>query len=133
MLEVRSLRKSYDSTPAVRDVSFTIKPSEILGYLGSNGAGKSTTVKMLIGLMEPSDGSIFYQGRSVRSLRASAPEPGFVVGILGDVPCSRWFLDCRLSVQLFAGRLDDQSATPTLVNAHFGCGIWCQWQDDGLA
>jgi ABC-2 type transport system ATP-binding protein len=66
MLEARLLTKYYDSTAAVRDVSFTIKPGEILGYLGSNGAGKSTTVKMLIGLMEPSDGSIFYQGRSVR-------------------------------------------------------------------
>ncbi|MGC2184565.1 MAG: ABC transporter ATP-binding protein, partial [Terriglobales bacterium] len=66
MLEVRSLTKYYDNTAAVRDVSFTIKPGEILGYLGSNGAGKSTTVKILIGLMEPSDGSIFYQGRSVR-------------------------------------------------------------------
>jgi len=65
MLEVRSLTKYYNHTPAVRDVSFTIKPGEILGYLGSNGAGKSTTVKMLTGLLEPSDGVILYQGRSV--------------------------------------------------------------------
>ena len=65
MLEARSLTKYYNHTPAVRDVSFTIKPGEILGYLGSNGAGKSTTVKMLTGLIEPSDGRIFYQGRSV--------------------------------------------------------------------
>ena len=66
MLEARSLTKCYDHTPAVRNVSFTIEPGEILGYLGSNGAGKSTTVKMLIGLIEPSDGRIFYQGRNVR-------------------------------------------------------------------
>ena len=65
MLEVRSLTKYYNHTPAIRDVSFTIKPGEILGYLGSNGAGKSTTVKILTGLIEPSDGRIFYQGRSV--------------------------------------------------------------------
>ena len=63
--EVRSLTKFYDHTPAVRNVSFTIQPGEILGYLGSNGAGKSTTVKMITGLIEPSDGQIFYQGRSV--------------------------------------------------------------------
>jgi len=66
MLEARSLTKYYNHTPAVRDVSFTIKPGEILGYLGSNGAGKSTTVKMLTGLLEPSDGVILYQGRSVQ-------------------------------------------------------------------
>src|ERR1700739_642528 len=65
MLEARSLTKYYNHTPAVRNVSFTIKPGEILGYLGSNGAGKSTTVKMLTGLIEPSDGQIFYNGRSV--------------------------------------------------------------------
>src|SRR5947209_15206170 len=66
MLEARSLTKYYDHTPAVREVSFTIAPGEILGYLGSNGAGKSTTVKMLTGLIEPSEGQILYQGRSVR-------------------------------------------------------------------
>jgi len=59
MLEVRSLTKHYNHTPSVRDVSFIIKPGEILGYLGSNGAGKSTTVKMLTGLIEPSDGQVF--------------------------------------------------------------------------
>jgi ABC-2 type transport system ATP-binding protein len=65
MLEARSLTKYYNHTAAVRDVSFTIKPGEILGYLGSNGAGKSTTVKMLTGMIEPSSGQILYQGRSV--------------------------------------------------------------------
>src|ERR1700733_13272027 len=67
MLEARSLTKYYNHTPAVRNVSFTIRPGEILGYLGSNGAGKSTTVKMLTGLIDPSEGQILYQGRSVHS------------------------------------------------------------------
>src|ERR1035441_2293476 len=65
MLEARSLTKYYSHTPAVRQVSFTIQPGEILGYLGPNGAGKSTTVEMLTGLIEPSEGQIFYRGRSV--------------------------------------------------------------------
>lgn len=65
MLEARALTKYYKHTAAVRNVSFTIQPGEILGYLGSNGAGKSTTVKMLTGMLEPSSGQIFYQGRSV--------------------------------------------------------------------
>lgn len=65
MLEVRSLTKYYNHTAAVRDVSFTIRPGEVLGYLGSNGAGKSTTVKMLTGLITPSDGSILFDGASV--------------------------------------------------------------------
>jgi ABC-2 type transport system ATP-binding protein len=65
MLEARSLTKNFAHTPAVRDVSFTVQPGEILGYLGCNGAGKSTTVKMLTGLLEPSAGQIFFNGESV--------------------------------------------------------------------
>jgi predicted permease len=65
MLEARLLTKYYGHTAAIRAVSFTVEPGEILGYLGSNGAGKSTTVKILTGLLEPSEGQIFYRGRSV--------------------------------------------------------------------
>jgi ABC-2 type transport system ATP-binding protein len=65
MLEVRNLTKRYSAIPAVRDVSFTIRPGQILGYLGPNGSGKSTTVKMLTGLLEPSDGEILFRGENV--------------------------------------------------------------------
>ncbi|MFL6438508.1 MAG: ABC transporter ATP-binding protein [Terriglobales bacterium] len=65
MLEVRNLTKRYSAIPAVRNVSFNIRPGQILGYLGPNGSGKSTTVKMLTGLLEPSDGEIFFRGENV--------------------------------------------------------------------
>src|SRR5215471_13652892 len=64
-LEVRNLSKRYRGTNAVTDVSFTIAPGEILGYVGHNGAGKSTTVKMMIGLLQPSEGQILCDGRSI--------------------------------------------------------------------
>jgi ABC-2 type transport system ATP-binding protein len=64
-LEVRNLSKRYRGTDAVTDVSFTIQPGEILGYVGHNGAGKSTTVKMMIGLLQPSDGKILCDGQSI--------------------------------------------------------------------
>ena len=66
MLEVRHLTKRYSGIPAVKDVSFTIQPGEILGYLGPNGSGKSTTVKMLTGLLEPTQGHVFFEGRDIR-------------------------------------------------------------------
>lgn len=53
MLEAIGLTKCYASLPAVSQVSFTVRPGEILGYLGPNGSGKTTTVKMITGLMEP--------------------------------------------------------------------------------
>lgn len=58
MLEARRLVKRYPAKTAVDDVSFTISPGEILGYLGPNGSGKSTTINMVVGLLEPTGGSL---------------------------------------------------------------------------
>jgi len=64
MLEARGLTKRYDGLLAVDHVSFTVGPGEIVGYLGPNGSGKSTTVNIIVGLLEPSEGSILLDGRS---------------------------------------------------------------------
>jgi ABC-2 type transport system ATP-binding protein len=64
MLEVRALTKRYRGLLAVDDVSFTVDRGEVVGYLGPNGSGKSTTVNMVVGLLEPSSGSIELDGRS---------------------------------------------------------------------
>ncbi|MGE5814341.1 MAG: ABC transporter ATP-binding protein [Acidobacteriota bacterium] len=65
MLEARALTKRYPGLTAVRNVSFTLRQSQILGYLGPNGSGKSTTVKMLIGLVEPSSGVVLFNGQPI--------------------------------------------------------------------
>lgn len=65
-LEAHHLTKSYAGIPAVRDVSFSIRPGDILGYLGPNGSGKSTTVKMLTGLLEPTEGKVLYRGENIK-------------------------------------------------------------------
>ena len=51
------LRRTYEPTEAVRDVSFSVEPGELVGFLGPNGAGKTTTLKMLSGLLYPTSGS----------------------------------------------------------------------------
>jgi ABC-2 type transport system ATP-binding protein len=63
MLEAPLLRKRFAGVPVVDHVSFSIDPGEILGYFGPHGAGKSTTVRMLTGLIEPTSGQIFFHGR----------------------------------------------------------------------
>ncbi|MBI2685117.1 MAG: ABC transporter ATP-binding protein [Acidobacteria bacterium] len=79
MLEVRHLTKRYSGITVVDKVSFTIRPGEILGYLGANGAGKSTTVKMLTGLIEPSAGEILFNGENVvRDMKAYQSRIGYV-------------------------------------------------------
>lgn len=65
MLQVERLTRYYGGLAAVRDVSFSVAPGEVLGYLGPNGSGKSTTVRMLAGLMPPSRGRILYDGRDI--------------------------------------------------------------------
>jgi ABC-2 type transport system ATP-binding protein len=51
------VRRQYEQTFAVKDVSFKVEPGELVGFLGPNGAGKTTTLKMLAGLLYPSGGS----------------------------------------------------------------------------
>lgn len=62
LLEVGRLRKSYGATPAVRDVSFTVRSGELVGLLGPNGAGKTTTVSMIAGLTAPDAGEVRVDG-----------------------------------------------------------------------
>ena len=67
MLEVVSVTKYYGALAAVRNVSFTVRPGDVLGYLGPNGSGKSTTVNMVAGLLEPTDGEIRVHGENIRN------------------------------------------------------------------
>jgi ABC-2 type transport system ATP-binding protein len=65
MLELLNVSRRYGAVTAVRHVSLTLAPGEILGYLGPNGSGKSTTVKMVAGLLEPSLGDIRFDGSNI--------------------------------------------------------------------
>jgi ABC-2 type transport system ATP-binding protein len=65
MLEAKDLWKSYVGKPAVKGVSLTIAPGEIVGLLGPNGAGKSTTVAMLSGLTRPDRGTVTLGGETI--------------------------------------------------------------------
>jgi ABC-2 type transport system ATP-binding protein len=65
MLELRNVHKRYSSIPAVDGVSFVVRAGEVTGYLGANGSGKSTTMKMVTGLIEPSSGQIVFDGRPI--------------------------------------------------------------------
>jgi ABC-2 type transport system ATP-binding protein len=64
-IEVRGLTRRFGDFVAVDSVSFAVKPGEIFGFLGSNGAGKSTTIRMLCGLLRPSAGTAIVGGADV--------------------------------------------------------------------
>ena len=65
MLEACGLVKRFGGTVAVNDVSFAVGPSQVLGYLGPNGSGKTTTVNMLVGLLRPTRGHVRFDGRDI--------------------------------------------------------------------
>ena len=65
MLELRGIEKRFGVVPVLHDIHFTARPGEILGYLGRNGAGKSTTVRIVAGLLEPSAGQVLFRGTPI--------------------------------------------------------------------
>ena len=72
VLSVDNLRKSYGDAPAVDGITFAIEPNEIVGLLGPNGAGKTTTINMILGVLEPTAGTIRIEGHDVGADRVRA-------------------------------------------------------------
>ena len=72
MLEARGLSKDFAGKPALRDVSFKLERGEIYGLLGHNGAGKSTSLGIILGMVQPSAGEVLIDGISVQNDRPRA-------------------------------------------------------------
>ena len=70
-VEVINLSKSYGLKEAVKNINFEIKENEIIGLLGPNGCGKTTTIGMLLGLLKPSNGEIKINGMKIEEERIS--------------------------------------------------------------
>jgi ABC-type multidrug transport system ATPase subunit len=79
VLELENLSKSYRGIPAIVNVNFRVNAGEVVGYLGANGSGKSTTVKIITGLLQPNEGRVLFEGRNIRDnlvgLRARRSAP----------------------------------------------------------
>jgi ABC-2 type transport system ATP-binding protein len=78
-LHAHRLSKHFSGVRVVKDVEFTLRPGEIIGYLGPNGSGKTTTARMVAGLLEPSSGYVEYGGRRISAdLVAYRRELGYI-------------------------------------------------------
>ena len=99
-IRVASLRKTFGRFTAVDDVTFHVSAGEIFGYLGANGAGKSTTIKILCGLMRPSAGHAWVDGVEVgeasRAVRARIGYMSQKFSLYLDLPV-------RANLDFFAG------------------------------
>ena len=71
LIIVENLSKNYQKKEAVKNISFTINENEILGLLGPNGCGKTTTIAMMLGLLKPSNGNVKIHGQDIEKNRIS--------------------------------------------------------------
>ena len=68
-LEIIDLSKTYDSKEAVRNISFKVNKNEVIGILGPNGCGKTTTIGMILGLLKPTKGKVLINGIEIEKQR----------------------------------------------------------------
>jgi ABC-2 type transport system ATP-binding protein len=68
MLEVTGLTKTYGGVLAVKDLSFTARPGQVIGFLGPNGSGKSTSIRVLTGLLRATRGRVSWNGVDIQTL-----------------------------------------------------------------
>ena len=85
-LTVNDLRKNYGALAAVEGLSFEVAHNEIVGLLGPNGAGKTTTINMILGVLEPTSGSIRIEGLDLSTHRSEALERTNFAAVYATLP-----------------------------------------------
>ena len=73
-IEINNLSKQYRNTLAVKNINFKINKGKIIGLLGPNGCGKSTTIGMMLGLIKPTSGTVVINGQNIENNRTSLLE-----------------------------------------------------------
>src|SRR5437762_1584919 len=99
IIKVTSLSKRFGNLTAVDDLSFSVHEGDVYGFLGQNGAGKSTTIRMLLTLITPTKGDIELLGLSLRSHRIEILKQ---VGAIIEKPDSYKYLSAYENLKLFA-------------------------------
>jgi ABC-2 type transport system ATP-binding protein len=86
VLAVHDLRKHYGKTLAVDGISFDVNRNEIVGLLGANGAGKTTTINMVLGVLEPTSGTILVEGIDLAAKRSEVLDRTNFAAVYAPVP-----------------------------------------------
>jgi len=116
LLEVSGISKHFGGLHAVRDVSFSIAPAEIVGILGPNGAGKTTLYNLLTGFIPPDSGSVLFKGRELRGM---APYRIAGLGISRTFQLCRPFVGMTVFENVIVGGLGHGSGGAALsARAH---------------
>ena len=115
VIKVENISKHFGALKAVDDLSFEVQAGQVFGFLGQNGSGKSTTIRMLLSLIHPSSGNIELFGKSIQKNRDSILEQ---VGAIIERPDLYPYLSATEHLQLFAKvrkqKIEASSITSTL-------------------
>lgn len=112
IVSVNHLSKSFQHITAVDDLSFTVPAGEIYGFLGQNGAGKSTTMRMMLSLIRPSSGSIQLFGKSLTDNRKFILQR---VGAMIERPDLYKYLSAYDNLKIFAQLSDADDSRAALM------------------
>ena len=109
LLEFRNVRKSYDATEAVAGVSLAIAPGEFVALVGASGSGKSTLLKTVNRLVEPTSGTVHFDGESIESLPLAALRRriGYVFQSIGLFPHMTVGENIAIGPRLVGEKLED--------------------------
>ena len=108
-LEINSLVKRFSETTAINDISIRISDGEMVGIIGKSGAGKSTLMRLINRLIEPSSGSITYNGIEITSLKRKS--------------LKQWRSKCAMIFQQF-NLIDRLDVLTNVLSGTLGCLLY---------
>jgi ABC-2 type transport system ATP-binding protein len=111
-IEIRGLTKHFGPVLAVDDLTFTVEPGRVTGFLGPNGSGKTTTLRMLLGLVHPSAGTATIGGRDYTDLENPSSTVGAVLEATSFHPARRARTHLRMAAR--AGGHDEKRVDEVL-------------------
>jgi len=120
VIQVQNLSKHFGTLKAVDQLSFSVNAGEVFGFLGQNGSGKSTTIRMLLSLIHPTSGHIELFGKSMESNRNEILEE---VGAIIERPDLYPYLTAREHLQLFAKLRSKQITTSSIDDTLIKVGL----------
>ncbi len=102
VLKVSNLTKQYKELIAVNNLNFSLYQGEIVGFIGANGAGKSTTIKLITGLIKPTSGEIEICGQNIQNREKALTNIGAIV----EAPHFYEYMSAKQNLQYFASYFD---------------------------
>lgn len=107
-IKIEHLTKDFKNFKAVNDISFEVKSGEIFAFLGTNGAGKSTTIKMICSLIKPTEGDIYINGINIKQAQFSQIGIVFQNNVLDDLLSVKDNLNIRAAFNEFDNKIPKQ-------------------------